>query len=337
LIPNSTSLSASPFSTSSSPSSSPPLPPPPPIRTPQFKLGLCQLQVTEDKKLNLSRAAEAVGKAVSAGAKIVVLPEMFNCPYSNASFGPYSEVLPEVGTTAEKIILHSKESPSPAFLSNLASRHQIYLIAGSIPERDQNSKSDSHSTSGHLYNTSLTFSPSGDLVAKHRKVHLFDINVPGKMVFKESETLTAGNEITVFDTNEFGRIGVAICYDLRFPELSELMREKGAKMLIFPAAFNTTTGPLHWELLIRSRAVDNQVYVAACSPARSLDPTKGYQAWGHSIIVSPWGRVVKTIEEKEGIVVGDVDLREVDEVRNSIPVLKQKRTDLYGLVEVKKP
>jgi omega-amidase len=204
-------------------------------------------------------------------------------------------------------------------------------VARPIPERAP-SNGAKHATSGlahHLYNTCLVFAPDGGVVAKHRKVHLFDINVPGKMVFKESDTLSAGSAATWFDT-PFARIGLGICYDIRFGEYAQLLSERGATMLIYPGAFNTTTGPMHWELLQRARAVDNQLWVLTCSPARSPD-LKSYQAWGHSSVISPWGRVVATTGHQPAVVVADVDMKEVNDMRTSIPVRSQKRKDLYQL------
>ena len=164
-------------------------------------------------------------------------------------------------------------------LIDSAIENKVWIIGGSIPERDGD----------NVYNTCIVVNPEGSIVAKHRKVHLFDIDVPGKITFKESDTLSAGNQLTVFDT-PFCRIGLGICYDMRFPEQSQLMKDAGAEMIVFPGAFNLTTGPAHWELLLRGRAVDNQLYVAGVSPARN--PSSDYKAWGHSTLVSPWGKYV---------------------------------------------
>ena len=164
-------------------------------------------------------------------------------------------------------------------------------------------------------------------------MHLFDIDVPGKITFKESDTLSAGDDLVVFET-PFGAIGVGICYDLRFPEMSLLLAQKGARMLVFPGAFNTTTGPAHWELLQRARAVDQQCFVATISPSRG--PEGGYQAYGHSSIVNPWGTVIATTGHDSDIVVADVDMEEVDDMRRNIPTSMQKRTDVYTVLETKK-
>ncbi|KAJ3080682.1 hypothetical protein HK102_002887 [Quaeritorhiza haematococci] len=166
-------------------------------------------------------------------------------------------------------------------------------------------------------------------MAKEAGIHLFDINIPNKIRFQESETLSPGNSLTHIPT-EYGLIGIGICYDMRFPELAMIAARKGCVAMIYPGAFNTTTGPLHWELLQRARAVDNQMYVAACSPARDPDPSPGsYLAWGHSTIVDPMGAVVATTEEKEDIVYAEVDVEKVKVAREGIPVSRQRRFDVY--------
>jgi len=158
-------------------------------------------------------------------------------------------------------------------------------------------------------------------------MHLFDIDVPGRITFRESDSLTPGSDLASFDTPH-GRFGVGICYDLRFPQLSSLLRNRlGCDAVVFPGAFNTTTGPVHWELLLRSRALDNQMFVAACSPARN--PDASYQAWGHSTVVDPWGAVVATTGHEEDVVIAELNMPRVAEVRTNIPVSKQTRTDLY--------
>lgn len=158
-------------------------------------------------------------------------------------------------------------------------------------------------------------------------MHLFDIDIPDRITFKESDSLTAGDSLSSF-TTPWGKIGLGICYDLRFPQLSSILRySHGCDMLIFPGAFNTTTGPAHWELLLRSRAVDNQLFVLACSPARNADAS--YQAYGHSSVVDPWGEVVATTAHEEDIVTATVDSELVREVRSRIPVAAQRRLDVY--------
>ena len=230
-----------------------------------------------------------------------LLPEILNFPYSNYYFREYSE--PDTVPTVD-------------FMSDLAAKQGIYLVVGSIPELDGDK----------VYNTSYSFDRSGNIIGKHRKVHLFDIDVEGGIRFMESDTLTAGKDMTVIDT-EFCKIGVAICYDVRFPEWFRKMALAGAKLIILPAAFNMTTGPAHWDITMRMRALDNQVYFAANSPAR--DDEGVYVAYGNSCIVDPWGRFTAHCDEKEGIIYGDIDLEYVDSVRDQLPLLKHRREELY--------
>ncbi|CEG48241.1 omega-amidase nit2 [Plasmopara halstedii] len=284
--------------------------------TTKFKLALCQISVGEDKQKNIDTATAAVTKAAKNAAQVVSLPECWNSPYATTSFPRYAEEIPET-----KDLLSESNHPSTFALSQLAAKLKIYLVGGSIPEKD---------ASGKVYNATVVFSPEGEIIGKHRKVHLFDIDVPGKITFKESDTLSPGNNITVFDT-PYCKMGVGICYDIRFPELSMLMKKQGAQILLFPGAFNLTTGPAHWELLLRARAVDNQLYVAATSPARG--PEGGYQAWGHSTVISPWGEIIATCGHGESIVYAEVDLDKVMEMRRNIPTSSQTRSDLYELVQ----
>ena len=274
----------------------------------QVKLALCQLAITDDRQKNIQTARHAVQEAAASGAELVMLPEMWNCPYSNDSFPTFAEDV------------SSGYSPSYAFMSDIAKQNKIVLVGGSIPER----------VDGKLFNTCFIFGKTGKLLGRHRKVHLFDIDIPGKITFKESETLTPGDSATVIDT-EVGRIGVGICYDIRFPELATLYAARGAQILMYPGAFNMTTGPAHWELLQRARAVDNQLFVAMCSPAR--DESGSYVAWGHSTVVSPFGEVLATTEHRPGIVYADLDLSEVGMRRQNMPMRYQKRSDLYALVD----
>ena len=179
-----------------------------------------------------------------------------------------------------------------------------------------------------VYNTAYVFGRDGRQIGKHRKAHLFDINVEGGQCFKESDTLSPGEKIGCFDT-EFGRIGLCICYDFRFPETARLMAQDGAKVILVPAAFNMTTGPAHWELMFRQRAVESQCYVIGTAPAR--DPKSSYTSWGHSIAVDPWGTILTQMDEKEGIRIVELDLDYVDKVRRELPLLAHRRTDLYQL------
>ncbi|AES73441.1 putative omega-amidase [Medicago truncatula] len=291
-------------------------PPAIPLPTPpltNFKIGLCQLSVTSDKDKNIAHARTAIQDAAAKGAKLILLPEIWNSPYSNDSFPVYAEDIDAGGDA----------SPSTAMLSELSSLLKITIVGGSIPER----------SGDRLYNTCCVFGTDGKLKAKHRKIHLFDIDIPGKITFIESLTLTAGDTPTIVDT-EVGRIGIGICYDIRFPELAMIYAARGAHLLCYPGAFNMTTGPLHWELLQRARATDNQLYVATCSPAR--DTTGGYVAWGHSTLVGPFGEVLATTEHEETTIIAEIDYSILEQRRTNLPVTKQRRGDLYQLVDLQR-
>ena len=274
----------------------------------KFKIALLQMKVVEAKASNLSRAVEMIAKAARAGADLIVLPEMFNCPYQTAKFPQYAEQ--EGGYTWQE-------------LSRAAGDNQVLLIGGSVPEEDR---------SGRVYNTSYIFNQQGEQIGKHRKMHLFDISIRGGQVFKESATLTAGDRITVMMT-PYGKMGVMICYDLRFPELARLMVQAGAEFIVVPGAFNMTTGPVHWELLFRARAVDNQVYMIGVAPARQEHSS--YDSYGHSLIVDPWGRVVRQLGAAAGSLIAEVDLTLLDQIKQELPLLKHRRKDIYALRELR--
>ena len=272
----------------------------------KLRLSLCQMNVIDDKQENIKKAQSMIRESIKKNADFIVLPEMFNCPYSNEKFIEYAEE--ETG------------SFTLSSISKLACENKVYILAGSIPEKEND----------RLYNTSYLFDRNGEIIAKHRKVHLFDIDVKDKITFKESDVLTAGDEFTIAKT-DFGKIGIGICYDVRFPELARIMVENGAIILFYPGAFNMTTGPAHWELLFRSRALDNQAYCVGVAPA--LNEYASYHSYGHSIITDPWGRVIAQGDEKEQIIISEIDLDEIKKIREELPLLKNKREDLY---EVKK-
>ena len=270
----------------------------------KIKVAAIQMPTVNDKMQNIRTAGIYLEKIKDEEPDFVILPEMFCCPYQTQNFPVYAE-----------------EEGGPVWqqLSEYAKQYGIYLIGGSMPEKD---------AEGKVYNTSYIFDRQGKQIGKHRKVHLFDIDVTGGQTFKESDTLTAGDHDTVFDT-EFGRMGVMLCFDIRFPELARMMVNDGAKAIFVPAAFNMTTGPAHWELSFRTRALDNQIYMIGCAPMR--DESAGYISWGHSIVTDPWGRVIDMLDEKEGVLLTELDLDYEEQVREELPLLKSRRKDMYRL------
>lgn len=258
----------------------------------KYKLALCQMMVSEDKEENFITATQMVDEAASNGASVVCLPEIWNGPYDVKRFHEFEE---------------SEDGISVEFMKNLAIKNNIYLIGGSIPEKDGNK----------TYNTSFIFDRNGDIIGKHRKVHLFDIDIEGGIKFKESEYFAPGDSLTIIDT-DYGKIGVAICFDIRFADMHKQMTDAGAHLIVLPGAFNMTTGPAHWDLLIKSRALDNQIYFAACSPARNL--AMGYHSYAHSSIATPWGDYCATSDAFPTIVYGIIDLDNEDKIRREIPL-----------------
>ena len=293
----------------------------------RLKVALLQLGVSADKARNLAAARGALEAAARQGARLAVLPEMWNCPYSNDSFGPYAEELEAAGGDPGGRPSPGA-SPSLELLQQAARELGLAVVGGSVPERD---------AGGRLFNACpLIQASSGHLLGVYRKTHLFDIDIPGKITFRESDTLTQGPGGLVLPEGEMGPgmpgLGVGICYDLRFPELAQSYARRGARLLVFPGAFNTTTGPEHWRLLLRARAVDNQCFVAACSPAR--DPSgEGYQAWGHSMVVGPFGEVLCEAAETPSTIIAELDLAQVDERRRNMPLEQQRRRDLYEVLD----
>ena len=194
-----------------------------------------------------------------------------------------------------------------------------------MPLRDDPARTLAETAEGKLYNSSFVFGPDGRQLARHRKVHLFDVDIPG-MRFKESHTFAAGGEVTVFDS-PFGRFGLAVCFDLRFPELFRGMAERGAQAVFLPAQFNQKTGPAHWELSLRARAVDNECFVIGASAAKYAG--FAYESWGHSMAVDPFGTVLAAADDTEQIVYADIDLDRIRDVRRQLPTFLHLREELY--------
>ena len=298
-----------------------------PVLKQPVKLACIQLASGPDKAANLARARDKVIEAARSGAKIIVLPECFNSPYGCDYFPSYAEQLHPLPAPPER-------SPSFAALSAMARDTSTYLIGGSIPEVVTTTTAAAAaaggaagSTTTTYYNTSLVFGPDGNLLATHRKVHLFDIDIPGRIRFQESDVLSPGNKVTVVDLPGYGLIGLGVCYDIRFPELATIAARRGCFALVYPGAFNLTTGPLHWRLLGQARAVDNQLYVVLCSPARDMGAT--YHAWGHSLVVDPMAQVLAEAEDGEAIVSVEIDGAKIEEARSGIPLRDQRRFDVY--------
>lgn len=286
-----------------------------------MRVAAIQLSSGADKVDNLTTAAGLVARSVGEGAELVVLPEMTNVLGSGATLRDGAEPW---------------DGPYQAWAAEQARSHGVWLLAGSFVESiGPNPGSHPGSSSGSggsgsvgRSNTSVLLTPSGGVAAAYRKVHLFDCAVPGAE-FRESDVTDPGDELIVAPLGDGGVVvGMSICYDLRFPELYRILALRGANLLAVPAAFTARTGPPHWEVLLRARAIENRCFVVAAGQVGSTDPG---QAWhGHSMIIDPWGTVLAEVAEpRTGIAVADLDLDRLAEVRSMLPSLASRRPSAY--------
>lgn len=258
-----------------------------------------QMSSGPDKGANLDTAERLIRAAAARGASLVVLPEVFNWRGRRGSEPEFAETLS--GRTAE-------------LMSGLARDLRIHLQAGSITESIESDR--------RCHNTALLFGPSGERIAVYRKIHLFDVEIPGQVSARESEARKPGAECVVADT-AIGRIGLSVCYDLRFPELYRRLARKGATVLCVPSAFTFPTGAAHWETLVRARAIENQCYVIA--PDQYGTSPNGYRDYGSSMIVDPWGTVVARASEGEGVITAEIRDDVLARVRRELPALTHAR------------
>jgi predicted amidohydrolase len=268
-----------------------------------FKASAVQMSAGPDKEANLAAAAELVTAAAASGARLVALPEVF------AWRGPQDRE-PEVAEPLAGRI--------GTFAADLARRLNIWLVAGSILEAE-----DPAAEANRCYNTTALFSPQGTLAASYRKIHLFDVDVEGRIEVRESKTRLAGSTPCCADT-ELGRIGIAICYDLRFPELFRELAAAGAEVVVMPSAFTAPTGRAHWHTLVRARAIENQCYFIA--PNQFGASAMGFENYGHSLIVDPWGEVLADAGPGGPCVVtADLSDARLSRVRRELPALSHRR------------
>jgi predicted amidohydrolase len=264
-----------------------------------FLLGAVQMTSTADRARNLETAVRLVGEAADLGARLVGLPENF------AYMGP------EEGRQAGA---EPVDGPSVAALREVAKRRGIYVVAGSIAEKV--------ATPGKTANTSVVIADDGAIVATYRKIHLFDVDIPDGARYAESEVVVPGDMAIVAPT-PLGRIGLSVCYDLRFPELYRKLAGFGAQIITIPAAFTLYTGKDHWEVLIRARAIENLAYVMA--PAQVGRHGGNRQTFGNAMIVDPWGVVLARCPDGEGVCVAPYRLDRLMKVRQELPALKHRK------------
>eukprot|EP00760_Papus_ankaliazontas_P036498 PhM_4_TR8326/c0_g1_i1/m.21753/K13566/NIT2; omega-amidase len=271
-----------------------------------LRICLAQIHVGADKAANVAKAVKYIGMASKGGADVVVLPECFNCPYGTKYFPQYAESIPD--------------GPTSRAMSDAAKAHNVMVIAGSIPERcDGDDK---------CYNTCAVYKPSGEFAGAYRKMHLFRIFTE-QVRMDEGETLSPGSGTLVVEHKGF-RIGLGICFDIRFPTLAlHYARELKTDMIVYPGAFNMVTGPAHWRLAAQSRAMDAQQYVAVCAPAR--DNAAGYVSYGHSLVSDPWAEIEAEAGADETLVFANVRKERIESVRGRLPIFGGYRSDLYDV------
>lgn len=269
-----------------------------------MRVAICQMRSGEDIEANVSTAERLLLEAADGGADLAALPETFT--HLGSSEGRAAAAEPVPGPTTDR-------------LAAIARDRGMWVLGGSLIERDGD----------RVHNTSTLFDRKGELVARYRKIHLFDVELPGQPPFRESATFTPGDQLVTHET-DVARLGLSICYDLRFPELYRGLMVLGAEVLFVPAQFQQQTGKDHWEVLLRARAIENQCFVVAPAQWGTFGtPQKGRRSFGHSMAVDPWGRVlIEAPEEGDGVWFAELDLAELRRVRQRIPALQHRRLGL---------
>jgi len=266
------------------------------------KIAAIQMASGTNVSANLIEVSRQIISAAKDGAKLIVLPESFAIMGINDS--DQVKIAEDVG-----------RGQIQDFLSNQAKKNNVWLIAGTIPLKSDNENK--------VYAACLVYNNNGKQVSRYDKIHLFDAHIEATSeTYKESKTLEAGNQVIVVDT-PFGKIGLAICYDLRFPELFRQLVIQGAEIIVVPSAFTAITGKAHWEVLLRARALENLCYVIAS--AQGGYHVNGRETYGNSMIVDPWGTILDCLPDGSGYVIADVDIENINKIRQSFPVLEHRK------------
>ena len=274
---------------------------------PVSKIALIQMRSCVDVARNLRDTEDYIKKAAQQGAMLAVLPENFALL---ARESQRRDIAEEPGN-----------GPLQNFLSEQARKNSIWLVAGTIPLLDGNDESPDQRPTASC----LVFDQQGNQVSRYDKIHLFDVAIPGREeAYRESAHTRAGSQAICVDT-PVGRLGLAVCYDIRFPALFMKLMDQGMEVLVLPAAFTVATGEAHWEILLRARAIESLCYVAAAAQGGSHE--SGRETWGHSMLVDPWGVIGGELDKEPGVLVGEIDIDELQSIRQRFPVLTHTQTD----------
>lgn len=267
-----------------------------------FTMAVVQMDSQSDKKANLAKAEKFVEEAAGLGANFISFPENVNYIGNAAGKRESAETLP---------------GPTSEMFSLLAQKFGLWIHCGSFAEKSPNED--------RVYNLSVVINPKGDIVARYRKIHLYDVDIANGPSVKESEAVIPGKEIETFNT-DFGKMGLTICYDMRFPELYRILALRGARLIFVPANYTLFTGKDHWEVVLRTRAIENQCFVVA--PGQwGVKPS--FQAYGRSMIIDPWGTVIAQASDGEGLCIAKIDMARVDAIRRQLPSLPNRRPETY--------
>lgn len=265
-----------------------------------FRVAAIQTVTVIDVDANLARADALLAEAAAQGAQLALLPEYF-C------------MMGRKDTDKVAIREGDEDGPIQSFLADAARRHRLWLVGGTLPMWCEDAQ--------RVRNTSLTFNPAGLRVARYDKIHLFNF-VRGEERYDEARTIEPGATPVAFDA-PCGRVGMSVCYDLRFPELYRALASQGnLNLILMPAAFTYVTGAAHWEILLRARAIENQCYVLAAAQGGRHE--NGRRTWGHSMLIDPWGEIIASVPEGEGVAIGDMDPARIAQVRRDLPALKHR-------------
>ncbi|KZY95984.1 amidohydrolase [Oleibacter sp. HI0075] len=259
------------------------------------RIAAVQCTSVSDPEKNKRALSVLISEAASQGADLVLLPEM--CLSMNSDY--YQEL--------------AEDSATLDWLAAQAATHSLWLVAGAVPQ-------PAPGDDARVRSASLVFNPEGELVKRYDKIHLFDVDVgDAQGSYRESDTFSSGSDIVNIET-PVGNIGLTICFDLRFPEQYQALRDAGADIILVPAAFTHTTGEAHWEILLKARAIETQCYVLAANQCGWHDDKR--RTWGHSMIIDPWGESLGMLHESPGVIVADVDLKELENLRKKMPLTR---------------